>query len=179
MTRRAWPYLVAVLATVLAVAGAAVGATGALTGTDRAAVPTEVVRVSAYYPAGPSAEYGSDYGGIGEVDPVRFRVPDGGASYDAVVTVSLQYRAHGGGPFTFGLRVEDAAGKPVGARPQGLRLAPAAPPAGTTLRFLVRGLAPGSVYDAAIGVNSAFQTGGGRSVVTTSKVLVTVDLSPR
>jgi len=131
--------------------------------------PQPVQSAHRYWASGPSATYGSDYGGLGVVRPLRVAVPEG--SYDAVVTVSFDYRTHGPGP----IRADLDLGR-VAARPDSHPL-PEADGAPATVRFLVEDLAGGRTYDVAPVVNSTTRPFG-ENRITTRRVLVTVDLTP-
>jgi len=131
--------------------------------------PQPVQSAHRYWASGPSATYGSDYGALGVVRPLRVAVPEG--TYDAVVTVSFDYRTHGPGPFLADLDLPR-----VATRPDSHPL-PAADGAPATVRFLVEDLAGGRTYDFAPVVNSTTRPFGGNRI-TTRRVLVTVDLTP-
>ncbi|WP_182525023.1 hypothetical protein [Nocardioides dongkuii] len=168
------------VASSLVLGGAAVA--GVLPGpapTTADPTPAAVERAHGYLREGPAATYGSDYGAIAEVDPVVVEVPDEAGRYDAVVTVSFAYRTKGPGPFAAAVAVREAgtSGDGLTVRPGTLPLAPAR--RGTaTLRFLVGGLTAGTSYDVLPSVSST-SAGRWRNVVRTTKVLVTVDLTPR
>ena len=149
-------------------------------------VPAPVERVHRYYIEGPSADYEFDSGGIGEVRPVTWTVPEDGDQM-AVVEVSFEYRTIGRGPFVVSMRVgdpdadpgDDGTGGQVAVRPDRLELAPAPRRTTTTVRFLVPALEAGQRYEARVGVNSVFPGGSARNLIRTRKVLVTVELTPR
>ena len=136
--------------------------------------PSPVERVQRYYPSGPSAVYGSDFGGIGGIDPLRFGLPGGGRQA-GVVEASFGYRTHGQGPFYATLDVRDAADHRVGVRPGRVVLARAPGGTSTTVRFLARGLDGGERYRADFGVNSVAPPSG-TNRVTTRTVVLTVEL---
>jgi len=149
-------------------------------------VPAPVERVHRYYVEGPSADYEYDSGGIGEVRPVTWTVPEDGDRL-AVVEVSFEYRTIGRGPFVVTMRVgdpdadpgDDGTGGQVAVRPQQLELSPAPHRTATTVRYLVPALEAGQRYGARVGVNSVFPGGNGHNLIRTRKVLVTVELTPR
>ena len=136
--------------------------------------PAAVERVSQYTRLGPSATYGSDYGGIGEAKPLVFDVTQPDAQ-TGVVEASFSYRTRGPGPFTMALRVKAVGGDPVAVRPGAVVLASAPDGDVSVARFLVRDLQPGVTYEAHLGVNSR-TVQGGQNVIRTKKVLLTVDL---
>ncbi|MBB6628236.1 hypothetical protein H5V45_12985 [Nocardioides sp. KIGAM211] len=169
--------LVAAVALAL-VGGGGYAAAATLAADDAPAVPAAVERVHAYYRAGPSAEYDGDSGGIGEVRPLRFVVPEGGSRV-GVAELSFHYRTRGAGPFYVSVNIGDGADTNLTVRPDEQFLAPA-PDGGTaTVRFLPPELAGGDTYAAYPAVNSAFPGGARKNVIRTNKVLLTVDLTPR
>lgn len=136
--------------------------------------PAPVARVSRFYLAGPSAEYGSDYGGIGEVRPLRLQAV--GTGHETVVTASFTYRTRGEGPFVMNAWLEGAPGTDIRVRPGEVALAPSPLRTTTTVRFLAPDLEDGQTYRVHLGVNSQMADHG-RNVVRTSKVLLTVEPS--
>src|SRR6476619_2275952 len=96
----------------LLIAVIVVGSSGLLAAAGLAAggpvrTPAPVDRVQRFYAVGPSAEYESDFGSIGVVDPLHWTVPDDMAR-TAVVEVSVQYSTKGHGPFVMTMDVRDA-----------------------------------------------------------------------
>jgi hypothetical protein len=153
------------------------GTATAYAAATRSHAPVTVVRVTQHWGQGPSAEYGSDYGGIGEVHPLTFTVPDAATAYDAVITIGLQYSTHGPGDFVVDtlLRLPHF-GKVVTTRPAQLRLARLDEPTSTTVRFLARDLPAGTTYEVSPTVNSHPSSRPNR--IVTSRVVLTVDLTP-
>lgn len=177
--RRRW-LLAPLLALLLGLGGVVVGAGAVTRDGDRAAPasPVPVERVERFYPRGPSADYDGDAGGIGVVDPLTFTVPSGGTSYDAVVTLGLQYRTLGAGPFTVGVGIREVGEGRAEVDPGTLVLRRSAAATSTSVLFRARGLAPGATYEATPSVNSVF-AGRGANLITTRKVLLLVDLTGR
>ncbi|WP_395658633.1 hypothetical protein [Nocardioides sp.] len=166
--RRRPALLVLVLALVLGVAATAAGAVAL-----RARAPQEPQPVQSAHrawAAGPSATYEGDSGGIGVVRPLRVAVPDG--TYDAVVTVSFDYRTRGPGPYETGLDLDRA-----DAVPDSHALPGAASSTPTTVRYLLADLEGGRTYAVAPAVNST-SPAHGTNRIATRHVLVTVDLTP-
>ena len=165
------------LATLIAVTLAGSGGFAASAATaaddDPPQVPAAVERVHHFYKAGPSAEYGSDWGGIGVVRPLAWRSPDA-ATGSAIIEASFQYRTHGPGPFQVSVGVKQVGGPRVTVRPDHLLLAPAPDGGATTVRFLVPALAGGQDYKAYLGVNST-PVAHGHNKIATRKVVLTVD----
>ena len=170
MTRR--QRLAALIALTLAGSGG-VAAAAATAAQKPPKVPQAVERVHAYYRTGPSAVYGSDYGGLGGVAPLTWQEPEG-VGGSAVVEASFQYRTHGTGPFDVSVAVKRAGGPRPTVRPGELVLAPAPDGGSTTVRFVVPELPGGHTYQAYLGVNSR-PTPAGHNKVTTRKVVLTVD----
>jgi hypothetical protein len=162
--------------TLLAGSGGFAAAAATTAAGDRPQVPRAVVRVHDYLTPGPSAEYGSDWGSIGEARALAWRAP--AATGSAVVEASFQYRTHGPGPFTLSVGVREVGGPRVAVRPTSLVLAPAPDGAATTVRFLAPRLPGGQTYEAQLGVNST-PPPGGRNKIATRKVLLTVDSTAR
>lgn len=164
------------LATLVALTLAGSGGFAAAAATaadDPPQVPAAVERVHRFYKAGPSAEYGSDWGGIGVVHPLAWRSPEGAAG-SAIIEASFQYRTHGAGPFQLSVGVKQVGGPRVTVRPDHLLLAPAPDGGATTVRFLVADLAGGQDYQAFLGVNST-PPAHGHNKISTRKVVLTVD----
>ena len=165
----------AALAAVILVGSSGLVAAAVIAPGDHVQAPAPVERVHRFYAAGPSALYGSDFGSIGVVRPLVWQVP-GTDPRTGVAEVSFQYRTRGPGPFVITLGVREAGGARSTVRPDQLVLASAPDGASTTVRFLVPDLAGGATYRATVGVNSTSPDRGHTNKITTSKVLVTVDL---
>lgn len=138
--------------------------------------PVPVQRVQRYYGTGPSADYSGDSGGIGQVRPLRFAVPEGATS-TGVVEVSFQYRTKGKGPFVVHAGLEQVGGGDLVSRPDELALAPAPEPTSTTVRFLTPDIEGGHTYRVFVGVNSFFTSAGAGNHISTRRMVVTVELS--
>lgn len=167
--------LLPVLALTVLVTGTGVAAGVGLAG-SQSTRPQPVTRLTGYFKVGPSAEYEGDAGGIGGVDPIRVQVPSG--TYDAVVTISFDYRTSGDAPFVAGVLVRVGPGlygKVMKGVPDDVRLRPAPRGASGTGRFLIRGL-KGGVYNIEPTVNSGFTDQPNKIVAR--RVLVTIDLTP-
>ena len=147
-------------------------------------VPAPVERVHRYYIEGPSADYVSDSGSVGQL-PMLIWEP-GDVDQTAVVEVSFVYRTVGRGPFEMTVRAgdpdadpgDDGTGGQVAVRPRGFALAPVPRRTPMTVRFIVPALSSGQRYGLRVGVNSVFPDRG-RNLIRTSKMLVTVELTAR
>ena len=143
--------------------------------------PTPVSASSFYWGGGPNAEYGSDFGSIGIVAPRRLTVPaapSGATSYDALVTLGLQYRTRGQAPFTAQVLLSRAGTRRQEAtKPRRLRLAATGGGSDSaTLTFRVTGLEPGATYEVAPSVNASIGRG---NAISTKLVVIDVALTPR
>lgn len=170
-----------VLAASLGLGGAAVA--GVLPTLDRASAdptPAPVVRAHAFVKTGPGASYEGDSGGLLVIDPVVVEVPDDATRYDAVVTVSFHYATSGPGPFKVSLGMRESGDGPrARVRPGGSQpLRAAGRGDTTTVRYLVTGLAGGTSYDIELGANSTSPRRGSNEI-STGRVLVTAELTPR
>ena len=163
------------LAGAVALTLAGLGGFAASAATSPAQDPTPVDRVQRYYGTGPYAEYSGDSGGLGQVRPLRFVVPEG-PTKTAVIEVSFQYRTKGVGPFVVTGGIEQVGGGDLVSRPDELALAPAARPDSTTVRYLTRGVEGGHTYRVFVGVNSGFPARGVNRILT-RRMLVTVELT--
>ncbi len=144
--------------------------------------PQGVTRAETFYPRGPSASYDGDSGSIGTVQPSTVSVPGSSGRYDAVVVVTFQYSATGKGPWNTAVTVAPlSSNKRLDVKPSRYSLGATAAerPDSTTVRYLVRGLKAGTDYAVLPQVNSYFVGPTGRSEISTSKMLVTVELTRR
>ena len=157
-------------------------ATAVSASSPRSAEPEGVLRVERFYAKGPSASYEGDAGGLGGVPPLTVSVPTTGERWDAVVNVTFQYTATGKGPWITGVDVSPAAGgTSVAVKPKKYSLGGtgAGRPDSATVRYLVRDLRAGRDYLVSPQVNSFFVGPTGRSKISSSKVVLTVELTPR
>ena len=159
------------------VAGGGLVASATLPAGQVAEEPAPVTRVQHFYPHGPAAEYGSDYGSLQGMPPLLLQVP-AGADRSGVLEVSFRYRTKGPGPFRIHPEVRDADGRTVTARPGTFVLAPAPGGDSTTLRFLAPRLAGGESYEVSIAANST-STDRGTQWLRTHALVLTVELSSR
>ena len=63
---------------------------------ERAATQTGIIRATRFYGVGPSARYSGDSGSIGAACPTLRLTFPAGATYDVVVTISMDYRTSAG-----------------------------------------------------------------------------------
>lgn len=124
-----------------------------------------------YFREGPGEQCGSDFCGIGVVEPVRVRVPSG--RHAMLVTTSFQYRTSTGDGAALQVGVRREGGERVAVRPGTRYLAPSTAPTSTTSVSLVRDLQPGATYLVLPGVR-LHDAAGERSRVSTAKVLLEV-----
>jgi hypothetical protein len=155
--------------------------TGSVVGAAPPGEPAPTASTSFFWARGPSASYGSDYGGLLDVPDRRFTVPGGATSYDAVLTLGLRYRTEGRPPYSVSLTLKKAGDR------RAVRTQPAELPlAGTrgrqdsrTVQFRVSGLQPGATYSVDPFVNASIDpTDRGNSIATGGLVL-DVRLTPR
>ena len=132
----------------------------------------DTIRMTRWYPVGPSAEYGLDYGNIGVVDPVMFPLPAG--TYDVVVTLSFDVRTSANDTFDVGVRGDDG---DVRVAPWHRAVAGTGSWDSTTVAFRARGLDGGATYAFEPWVNASFQRVG-RARITTERLLVVIDATP-
>ena len=162
------------LATVLAVLAVLVLGTAAAAYALRAGpVPQSVQREHRFWADGPTVSYGSNYGSISAVHPLFVEVPADAEAYDAVVTVSFEYRTSGRAPFTM-----SAGAQGVDERP-GRRPLPAREQwTSATMQFLLPSLEAGKRYRFSPGPSATPASGAGENRIYTRRVLMTVDLTP-
>jgi len=143
---------------------------------EQKAVPgAEVARATRYYGIGPSAEYGSDFGSIGEVSQLRISSPSG-TTFDVVVTISMDYRTSADDTFVVGalVRRDDRFGPVVDARPEERVDAAATTETSSTTVFLIDAMAGGHDYFFSPVVNVSDRTGN-RASIRTRHVIFVVD----
>jgi hypothetical protein len=143
---------------------------------DRVTGPaTGLIRTTKSWDVGPSAEYGSDFGSIGEVHPLRLTLPSG-STYDAVVIVALDYRTSPS-PDRFVARLVVREGERFGpiiaSDPKGRPLAVSTSRSSATLMFQLTGLQGGTEYWFMPSVNVLHRDTN--ASITTTDVLAVVD----
>jgi len=144
MTRHRIPAAI----TLLGAATATVIATGG--SPSYSSAPTRAgstVTVTGYDDTGPG---GSCSGTTCQTDFPRgpsFRIPTGGSSYTAIITISMQYNTSGQGHYAFEASLWEPNGQPHDhVLPRGRRLVPSTSPLSTTLVYRVSHLVPGRRY---------------------------------
>ena len=170
--------MIAVLVVAAALMGCAAERTGASQADGRAVPGAGVHRAQRYYGAGPSAEYGSDFGSIGVVTQLRIPFPVGTTS-DVVVTISMDYRTSADDKFVVGalVRRDGRFGPVVKVRPRKRVVAASTTGTSTTAVFLISDLPGGHDYFFSPTVNVPSRVGN-RGFITTRHVVFVVDVMP-
>jgi hypothetical protein len=169
------PKVLVVLSVVVAVVAATLTGSALAQSTPspaRAVVePVAAGSFHGYRVKGPSAKYGSDFGLIGQMHPVRVSI---GGTSDMVVSVSFTYRTSRD-RFVSTLGVQGPNDRWKDVLPAQRILRPAPNGASTTLQFVVEDLKPG-IYRVSLGVNVDRFRGPAR--VTTRQVLISGQVTP-
>ncbi|GLY20118.1 hypothetical protein Kisp01_71320 [Kineosporia sp. NBRC 101677] len=169
------------------------GTAGAVAAVRSAPVPNVFlaapVQASRTYVAGPEATYErftKPYphvtGGIGEVEPLVAAVPDQAKTYDALVTVSFRYSTKGSGPFTVEVNADTKLGASddlVTSPKTPAPITPSAKQASGTVQFVVPALKGGKTYRFQPIANTKAPKKAGKNAISTSGVVLTVQLTPR
>lgn len=166
---------------VLLTAGAwAVAAAGSSHGMQEPATSqgAGTIRASRSYGHGPSAEYDFDSGTIGGVAPLRMTLPSG-ATYDVVVSISLDYRTSPDDRFIVGLstRRDSKYGPRVPVAPPSRPILASRVRTSTTALFRLSDVPGGHEYWFSPGVNLSERVGNRASIASDHLVLV-VDATP-
>jgi hypothetical protein len=131
------------------------------------------IRMTRFYERGPSALYGSDFGGIGTVPPLEFPLPAG--TWDIVITLSIEYETTSDEGFVVGVSAPRE--RPATFVPKEWPLPAAVQGRLTTVLFHSAGLEGGRDYSFAPYVNIGFQRTGDAEI-TSGRVLMVVDATP-
>jgi hypothetical protein len=137
-----------------------------------------IMRATRSYWAGPSADYESDSGSIGLVTPLHLSFPSG-ASYDVVVTVSLDYHTSADDRFVVGLSVrrDSEFGHRVSVTPPQRTISASTVRTSSTATFRLSAVQGGHEYLFSPTVNVSERVGN-RSSISSSRVLLVVDATP-
>jgi hypothetical protein len=140
---------------------------------ERAATQTGIIRATRFYGVGPSAQYDFDNGSIGVAPALRLTFP-AGATYDVVVTISMDYHTSPGDrPIVSALvRRDSETGHSVPVLPRSRALADATKRASTTAVFRLSDLRGGREYWFSPAVNVKHGFGGHASIVSRHVLLV-------
>jgi hypothetical protein len=127
---------------------------------------------------GPSATYDFDNGGIGEVSALRSTFPNG-SDYDAIVTVTLDYKTSPDDRFVTSTLVREGAefGPIVGATPHARPIEASTVRTATTITYRLTGLTGGAEYWYRPTVNVSHRDN--RASIESHHVLMVVDATPR
>lgn len=172
--RKTW--IIAAVAVVVIGAAALADAAVRSHTSDRVTGPaTGLIRTTKSWDVGPSAEYGSDFGSIGEVHALRLTLP-AGSTYDAVVTVALDYRTSPS-PDRFVTRLVVREGERFGpiiaSDPNGRPLAVSTSRSSATVTFQMADLQGGIEYWVMPSVNVLYRDTN--ASITSTDVLAVVD----
>ena len=144
----------------------------------RASTQTGLIRATRFYGVGPSAEYDGDSGSIGSAPDLRLTFP-AGATYDVVVTISMDYHTSSGDRtivLAF-VRRDTEFGHVLPVLPKARALAEATTRSSTTAVFRLTDLRGGRVYRFGPAVNVSHRVGNSAWIVT-SHVLLVVEATP-
>jgi hypothetical protein len=175
-----------VLAIVSAAAVLCSGAAWAVASTSSAspasrgstALATEIIRSTQFYGTGPSAVYSFDTGSIGGVSALRMTLPAGG-TYEAVVSISMDYRTSERDGFVVGLwaRRDSEFGDRVSVTPRDRAIRASAAQTSTTAVFRISDLQGDVDYWFSPTVNLDHRVGD-RASIRSSHVLLVVEATP-
>jgi hypothetical protein len=173
--RKQW--LIAVIALAVVATGIVANASirSRTAGTETGS-PAGLIRSTRYWDVGPGADYDFDSGGISTVQPLRLTFP-AGASYDAVVTMTLGYRTSPPADrFVASLLVRKGAkyGPVVHPAPNQWPVAASVVRSSVTLTFRLTTLQGGTEYWFSPSVNVSHRDGNKASIAAQS-VLMVVD----
>ena len=146
---------------------------------ERAATQTGIIRATRFYGVGPSARYSGDSGSIGVAPALRLTFP-AGATYDVVVTISMDYptRPRAIKTIVSALVRRDAEfGHVMQVLPKARALGEATTRSSTTAVFRLSSLRGGREYRFGPSVNVSHRVGNRASIVT-SHVLLVVEATP-
>jgi hypothetical protein len=136
------------------------------------------IRATRFYQAGPSAKYDFDYGSIGTVSALRRTLP-AGATYDVVVTLSMDYRTSPTDRFIVGLlvRLDAEYGHRVSTEPSVRAIAASTVRTSTTAVFRPSDIRGGHEYWFTPTVNVSHRVGD-RAWIGAKHVVLVVDVKP-
>lgn len=145
---------------------------------QRASTQSGIIRATRFYGVGPSAQYAGDSGSIGVAPALRLTFP-AGATYDVVVTISMDYHTSSGDRTIVSALVRRDAefGHVMPVLPKARALAEATTRSSTTAMFLLSDLRGGREYRFGPSVNVSHRVGNVASIVT-SHVLLVVEATP-
>jgi hypothetical protein len=145
---------------------------------ERAATQTGIIRATRFYGVGPSAQYDFDNGSIGVAPALRLTFP-AGATYDVVVTISMDYHTSSGDRTIVSALVRRDAeyGHVMPVLPNARPLAEAATRSSTTAAFRLSDLRGGREYWFRPAVNVSHRVGNRASIVA-RHVLLVVEATP-
>jgi hypothetical protein len=139
---------------------------------------TKIVRATRFYGPGPSADYDFDNGNIGTVSALRTTFP-AGATYDVVVTISMDYRTSADDGFIVGLwaRRGSEYGHRVPVLPSARAISASTGRTSTSAIFRLSDLRGGREYWFSPTVNVSKRVGNHASIWS-RHVLLVVDATP-
>ena len=145
---------------------------------NRVPLRSGITRATRFYRVGPSAEYSYEYGSIGGVLPLVVSIPEG-ATYDVVVSVTLDYRTSPDDRFVVGLWVRRGSefGDHQRVAPRERPLSPSTTRTTTSASFRLSDVPGGHDYWFSPTVNVS-EREGNRASISTDGVLVVVDAVP-
>ncbi|MEP6972550.1 MAG: hypothetical protein ABI869_00235 [Actinomycetota bacterium] len=145
---------------------------------ERAATQTGIIRATRFYGVGPSAQYSGDSGSIGVAPELRLTFP-AGATYDVVVTISMDYHTSAVDRTIVSavVRRDAELGHVMPVLPKARALAEATTRSSTTAVFRLADLRGGREYGFGPSVNVRHRVGDRASIVT-SHVLLVVEATP-
>jgi hypothetical protein len=138
--------------------------------------PAGVIRSTRYWDVGPGADYDFDTGNISTVQPLRLTFP-AGASFDAIVTITLGYRTSPPGDrFVASLLVRRGSkyGPVVHPNPDQWPVAASTVRSSVTLTFRLTTLQGGTEYWFSPSVNVSHRDGN-KASISAQSVLMVVD----
>ena len=148
--------------------------------TDRLSVAqmTGIIRATRFYGPGPSADYDFDYGSIGTVSALRTTFP-AGATYDVVVTISMDFRTSPDDRFIVGLwaRRDSEYGHRVLTLPSARAVAASKVQTSVTAVFRLSDLRGGREFWFSPTVNVSHRVGD-HALIRSKHVMLVVDATP-
>lgn len=172
------PWLIGLVAAVIVTGAVATNAAIRSRTTARETGPaTGLIRSTRYWDVGPAATYDFDSGGISEVTALRLTFP-AAATYDAVVTVTLDYKTSPPDDrFNASILVREGAefGPAVHATPSQRPLRASTARSSVTLTFRLSGLTGGTEYWLRPFVNVPHRDSDQKASIDTRRVLMVVD----
>ena len=144
----------------------------------RASTQTGMIRATRFYGRGPSATYAFDYGVIGTSPALRLTFP-AGATYDVVVTISMDYRTSPDDGFVVGplVRRDAEYGHVMSPLPEDRAIPAATVRSSTTAVFRYADLRGGHEFWFSPTVNVSHRVGN-RASISASHLLLVVEATP-